>query len=83
MRRVDGIPITIDALASISAHLPALLKLIGESVNVEHIQKKNKKKQSILLGTARIIYRILEASPVNKCRISFWAYPLNYCGPRH
>lgn len=44
MRRVDGIPITIDALASISAHLPALLKLIGESVNVEHIQKKKQKK---------------------------------------
>ena len=54
MRKVEVIPVVIGALGCVSIKFEQWNKRIGITVNVEDIQKMT------LLGTARILRRVLE-----------------------
>ena len=55
MKRVDVVPIVIEALGTVSKKLEKWIDRIGVKLNIEHLQKTS------ILGTVRILRKTLES----------------------
>ena len=54
LRKVEVIPVVVGALGAVTKHLEKFIKKVGMKTKISHIQK------TVLLGSARILRKVLE-----------------------